>query len=377
MRLRIYRVGLLVLLLLLLIHISVPTVLDVAEKSSPYAELLENDYRFGDKIDKTAFEAFLFHIKYSDGYKVVFIGDSVVAGSTTSEPSFTIPAHFKRLAGEAFPDDRIRVYNLGIPGNRPSDIYFLYKKIKSSSEADLIIMNINYAFFSDKMLKETLVSRPDLYSDVMDEESAEQLGIDFSAAETFIRVNIAGKWNLYSMREELAFLMFGRNPRELLTEFRPRVLAEDAQQQTGEAEENEDYKNWKARRPFPEDRLTHWTEVFNTGRMDSANKGFWFLERLLNEAGNDGANAAVFLTPVNMDMVREYDLLRLGQNYNENMYTIESHVRNSGFPLFDYTNSVDTDYFHDLFHMGPDGNRRVAELLLEDLRDNISKGLGR
>lgn len=379
MRYTIYRTTIMVVAILLMLHFAMPYMLSYAREESSLSPLLEDNYKFGDKVEKTALEGFIYHIKMSKGYKVVFIGDSVVAGATVKNRGNTIPANFERLAAEAFPGEDIKVYNLGMPGNRYSDIYFTFKKLCESKAFDLIITNVNYAFFSDEMLNDKSIARPDLYRDVMEKESVHKLGLDYSFIEDGIRNDLINKWNIYGLREEMSFFLFGRNPREILTGIRPAKKDKEnnndplfLQQFDGK---DDPKTNWRQNAPFPEEQVEHWVQVFNIGKLDDQNRGYWFLEKFAEDVQKDKINAAAFFTPINAGMVEEFNLMKYGQNFDSNMETMRNVLDKSLMPVFDYTNSIDTEKFHDLFHMGVVGNKDLAKLLFNDLKNVIEKGL--
>jgi len=367
-----------VVIMMFLLHILAPVILSTAEEKSSFTPILEDNYKFGDKVDRTVLEGFIYHIKKSDGYKIVFIGDSVVAGATVNNRANTIPVNFKKLASEAFPQSKIRVYNLAMPGNRQSDIYFTFKKLYLSRAANLIITNVNYAFYSDEMLDDKTIARPDLFSDVMDKDSASVLGLEYSVIEDTIKNEIAQRWNLYRLREELSFYLFGMNPRELVTSIRPGKwnLKEINPILTVPANGEDDPDlSWKDKMPFPDDQVEHWIQVFNVGKLDEQNRGFWFLKKMAEEIKKNKINVAAFFTPVNTGMVKELNLMKYGEHYGYNMELMKKELEEADIPVFDYTDSVNTEKFHDLFHMGPNGNKQVAEMLFQDVKSIIEEGL--
>lgn len=395
MRLKQYRTGIMVLVIMLALNLFIPNIMPLADERSAFTPLLEENFKFGDKVDKVVLEGMINHIAKSDGYKIVFIGDSVVAGATVKDKSNTIPAQFGEEVRKRFPKESIRVYNLGMPGNRPTDIYFTMKKLQRSKAANLIIMNVNYAFFSDEMLKKDPIARPDLYTDLMDKNSSEKLGLKYSAVEGWLKKNVASKWSLYDMREEISFYLFGRNPREILTGFRPgntlNVIASllpgskagtqapggkrDAKAPDVKSVRDDPNLNWKKNRPFAADMIEHWVQVFNIEKMGLDNIGFWFLNKTAKDIDEQKINAVVFFTPVNSAMVEEYNLMKHGEHYYENMQKMKRLFTDRGIRTYTYTRSIHSDLFHDLFHMGPVGNKQLAGLILDDMDDMIAKGL--
>ncbi|HZK70035.1 MAG TPA: SGNH/GDSL hydrolase family protein, partial [Clostridia bacterium] len=218
-----YKVGILVLIMMVLIQITLPYFLSYTDEKSKYTKVFENNFRLGENVDSVVFDAFLYHIQKASGYKVVFIGDSVVEGATVKDNANTIPAYFKELTNHAFPGKNVLVYNLAIPGNRSSDIYYTYRKIYNTHAADLIIMNLNYAFYSDEMLKEALIARSELYKKEIMSDEAKVLGLKYAYLESDA-LKLVEQWHLYGMREELSYNIFGANPRQKLFEASKKLL---------------------------------------------------------------------------------------------------------------------------------------------------------
>lgn len=85
-------------------------------------------------------------IKKDEKKKIVFLGGSVLWGSTTKNPDDTIPAFFKKEVGD------VNVYNLALNAARPLDIFIINHLLKD--EADLFVVDMNYHFFQEEFNKD-------------------------------------------------------------------------------------------------------------------------------------------------------------------------------------------------------------------------------
>ncbi|MGE5328852.1 MAG: hypothetical protein ACM3KR_05030 [Deltaproteobacteria bacterium] len=383
MSLKRYRVGIMVIIFLFILDIMLPFILTYVSHHSSYGiksnEIFENNFRFGEKVDKLVLDAFVYHIKKQDGYKVVFIGDSVIAGAMVKSNSDTIPAFFQALASDKLSGKKIRVYNLAMPGNRPSDIYLTLKKLYASKAANLIIMDINYAFYSNELLKENTIARPDNFFDVMEYDSAVKLGLKASFTENWIKNNILNKWNLYNMREELSFYLFGNNPREELTSFdliNYKTIKEHPLYLPQVDLKNNPDKIWIQNKPFSVSKISHWKNAFDIKEMNESNISWWFLQRTNSIIKENNIRTAAFFTPVNSKLIEEYKLIPNINLYNNNYKIMKDSLNNSDIRCFDYTNSIKSDYFCDLFHMAAAGNKQLALTIFKDVEKIIREDIG-
>ena len=117
--------------------------------------------------DNEPFVRFRYHTSYQDvrsvletiaqdpRRKVVFLGGSVMWGSSTEDPSRTIPAAFRRH----LPPDTA-VYNLGMIGGRPLDSFLLAFLLQG--KVDLFVLDYNYQFGAP-VARERLLREPSTY----------------------------------------------------------------------------------------------------------------------------------------------------------------------------------------------------------------------
>jgi len=68
------------------------------------------------------------YVAKQKGYKIAVVGDSVVQGLNVPGRGQTITAHLKEeLLGSYLPE--ARVFNFGLPGGRPADLFMTVKKL--------------------------------------------------------------------------------------------------------------------------------------------------------------------------------------------------------------------------------------------------------
>jgi hypothetical protein len=368
-----YRVGIIVIILMLLLQIFTPGLLEYDDSTSKYSKLLDSDFRMNTSVDKTVLDAFIYHVKNEAGYKIVFVGDSVIQGATVHNNKNTIPAIFENLIQAQYPGKNIKVYNFSLQGNRSSDVYFTIKKLIENKAADMIISNINYAFYSAELLGSASIARPELFSDVMDSDSANRLGLKFSSVEHTISRRIISNWAPYASREEMSFFLFGSNPRKFLYDgvknFR-KTKAFDPNYKslaTPILYSSQIDKAWTHNKPFSKDKIKHWIEVFNVEKFDDNNSGYYFLKKTAQLAEDNHVKLITFFTPMNSKMIHELNLMQYGHNFQSNIHLIRLELANRKIPIYDYTNAIDSSEFNDLFHMITPGNRHTAGILFRDI----------
>ena len=86
-------------------------------------------------------------------------------------------------------------------------------------------------------------------------------------------------------------------------------------------------KPWWISKPFPEDKITHWVQVFNIEDLNDQNKGYWFLKKMNLEIKTSKIKTIAFLTPMNMEMIKEYNLMKFGSKFNSNIMKIKMNFK--------------------------------------------------
>ncbi len=367
----------------------------------------DNNFRFEDgaHVKGDVLDLYVDYAAKQKGYKIAVVGDSVVQGANVPGREQTVTAHLEEaLRGSYLPG--ARVFNFGLPGGRPADLFMAVKRLHEAGAAQLFVINISYPFFSDEMsanpllyhkvwrpmLTEEQVSELKLSVDEPAEAEMEQPVEDDSVgagsievdgdseAERFFQKKVAECWAVYRFRQEINRFIFGGRPAEKGKEFFDSVVLGrapaaagpvkkvQAQQPLPEKDKPENKYNVWYSFAWSEQDLGHLRRVFNVTGWDNVNTKYYLeLCRYLEE--ND-IPAVVFMSPVNHALLQQYRLLDY-DSYGTNTSFIEQVALQSGLPFFDYQEAVHPDLFHDSLHMLDDGNAAVAGLLSRDLQPII------
>lgn len=362
----------------------------------------DNNFRFEDgaHVKSEVLDLYVEYIAGQKGYKIAVIGDSVVQGAGVPERDQTITAHLQdELRGSYLPG--ARVFNLGLPGGRPADLFMTVKKLHEAGAVQLVIVNISYPFFSDEMARTPLlyfkVWAPFLTEEekkelkVPAEKQAEQEGPAGQPepggsmdAENFLQGKIASYWSVYRFRQELNRFLFGGQPSVMARVYFDLAFkgVTPAQEQPAEPDEEEPlsekdrpenkYKVWQSF-SWSERDLEHLAKVFN---VTNKNENFKYYQKICRYLEENKIPAVIFMSPVNHSLLRKYQLINY-DSYRVNTGLIGQVARQSNITFFNYQESVSPDLFHDSMHMLDGGNAATAKLLSRDLQPFIQGALGK
>lgn len=359
----------------------------------------DSKFRFEDgaHVKNEVLDLYVEYIKEQKGYKIAVIGDSVVQGAGVPERSQTIPAYLQEeLRGSYLPG--ARVFNLGLPGGRPADLFMTLKKLHEAGAVQLVVVNISYPFFSDEMSRTPLLYFK-VWSSLLTEEEKKELKVPATKQaeqeapagtaesggdtepEKFFQEKIASYWYVYRFRQELNRFLFGDRPSVVAKTYfdhtfkgvTPAVEPLEPPAEPGEEEplsekdkpENK-YKVWHSF-PWSKGDLEHLAKVFN---VTNNNENFQYYEKLCRYLEENNMTAAIFMSPVNHSLLKNHQLMNY-DSYRVNTDLIGQVARQSNLTFLNYQDSVSPDLFHDSMHMLDAGNATTAGLLSRDLRPLI------
>ncbi len=368
----------------------------------------DQNFRFEDgaHVKSDILDLYVEYVAGQGGYKIAVVGDSVVQGAGVAERGQTITAYLQdELRGGYL--KKARVFNFGLPGGRPADLYMTVKKLHEAGAAQMVVVNISYPFFSYEMTKTPLlyfkvwspglsenekkelkvpagVSPPPL-AQTADVGAAGALGPQTAPGEAEpadsdlekdIQKTISRYWAVYRFRQELNRYLFGGPPAVRARAYLDLVLhgvALDAAQPAEEFPEEEPlsekdkpenkYKIWTGF-PWSDADRQHLKNVFNISEKDNVN--FKYYRLLCRYLAENDIPAVIFLSPVNHGLMRQYGLLDYG-SYSANTADIKQVADDSGILFLDYQDAVPPDLFHDSLHLLDGGNALTAGLLRRDL----------
>lgn len=360
----------------------------------------DNNFRFedGSQVKSDVLDLYVEYVAGQGGYKIAVIGDSVVQGAGVAGREQTITAHLQdELRGSYLKP--ARVFNFGLPGGRPADLFMTVKKLHEANAAQMVVVNISYPFFSAEMTKTPLlyfkVWSPGLSEDEKKElkvpagttdpplSQATPAGADSAGSdiEKNMQKSISRCWSVYRFRQELNRYLFGGQPTVWAKAYLDLALngiAPAVEQPPGEPEEEEEllsekdkpenkYKAWYSF-PWSDQDRVHLKNVFNITEKDNIN--FKYYRELCRYLKENNIPAVIFMSPVNHGLLRQYKLLDYG-SYGSNTAIIKQVADGSGIVFLDYQETVSPDLFHDSMHMLDGGNAVAASLLCRDLRPLI------
>lgn len=353
----------------------------------------DNHFRFTDgaHVNGEILDLYVEYITGQKGYKIAVIGDSVVQGAGVPERDRTITAYLQdELRGSYLKE--ARVFNFGLPGGRPADLFMAVKKLHEAGAAQLVIVNISYPFFSDEMAQIPILydkvwypcltgeekEELNVYSAEPEEEEVPEAGSS-PEIEDMIRKKVSECWSVYRFRQELNRFLFGGQPpvrgkecfdyalygtepgaEQPLKSGREKPLSEK------DKPENK-YKVWNSF-PWSDQDLAHLKKVFNVAGWNNIN--FKYYLEICRHLEENKIPALIFISPVNHALLQRYNLIDY-DSYRENTVVIMQAASRSGIPFLNYQEAVSPELFHDSMHMLDGGNAVTAKLLSRDLQPLI------
>ncbi len=356
----------------------------------------DNNFRFEDgaHVKSDVLDLYMEYVAGQGGYKIAVVGDSVIQGAGVAEREQTITAHLQEeLRGSYLKP--ARVFNFGLPGGRPADLYMTVKRLHEAGAAQMIVVNISYPFFSFEMTKTPLLYFK-VWSPGLSAEEKKELKVPAGATaspnlqttageadatdsdlEKDIQKTVSRYWAVYRFRQELNRYLFGGSPAvrgKAYLDLALHGIAPDAAQPAEEFPEEEPlsekdkpenkYKVWTGF-PWSDQDREHLKSVFSVTENDNVN--FKYYRMLCRYLAENNIPAVIFMSPVNHGLLQRYGLLDYG-SYIDNTALIKQVADDSGIPFLDYQEAVSPDLFHDSMHMLDGGNALTAGLLRRDLR---------
>ncbi|MCL6634837.1 MAG: SGNH/GDSL hydrolase family protein [Peptococcaceae bacterium] len=308
-------------------------------------------------------------VEKSSGYKVVMLGDSVIHGNAVESSCETLPAHVARELQESLPGREIRVFNLGMAGAAPAEVYFLISALAGAG-VDLFIYNINLGWFARESVLDhrSLLklkggpSGPGLQGPGSGPEEKPATPV-----EEWLAGHVFSRWKLYRYRVLLNCWLFGKPLREKLAAAQedPRLLlpfAEDRLPGVLEMRAPWRQKNWDGKLDPAGGRLGSLS-------LDSSNRQWLFYRLMIEQIGQRKLSAVFFITPRNYELLDRHDMVDR-PSYAKNLSAVAEAARSAGITVLDYDSALPADCFSDTVHPLPEGNRILAQKIVRDLIAN-------
>ncbi|MGB8955901.1 MAG: SGNH/GDSL hydrolase family protein [Tumebacillaceae bacterium] len=278
--------------------------------------------------------------------RVITVGDSIVNGGGVGSSEDTI-ANYLQQGLNNVNLQNYHVYNLGLSGAAPADVFFLVKALDLKPQ-DIVVydLNLNHYFIMQKLVF------PQITAELADKHHNGQplydfFGIQKDKLEDRLQLFVSDYWKLYAYRG-LVHEMYN----EKVKGNKPLSMAEEV-----------NLNPWT---------MTDWTER----TKDSVKRGhsayvaddpaLVITRDLIQETRQRGANILLFGIPMNQEMVKRYNMVDW-EGYHAGMKHLQEDVEKEGARYVDYSQLVPSPYFTDSLHPMAKGNEIIAQQLVKDL----------
>lgn len=291
-----------------------------------------------------------------DGFKVIFLGDSVVHGGGVPREDQTIPSYVAHHLQSLMPERELTVHCFSLPGCTPADTLNILQFIVDT-QPDLVIYDVNIGWFGSEKVMEhprlAELSRPTDPKGPKIADSTKEIGLEQQLQDL-----VADHWALYRYRILLNYLWFGEPLREKLV---LKVGEEETEKNLTSPEE--------AFKPWYEKDLSVLQET--KGKLgycvlNDSNQHWVSYRKLIKVLEERQIKSTFFMVPRNKTLYNKYELLD-ERVLAEQQDKLASVARQSGITVFDYTYGVADRYFTDSVHLTAEGNQLLARTLTWDL----------
>lgn len=293
------------------------------------------------------------HMKQSNGYNVIFVGDSTTYGRS-SKARETIPFYFEQELRHRFPDKKINVFNCAYNGFTFMENYFMLTYL-SDLDIDLIIYGIPYFRFYDQDLPSSYT--PPILSTSASYDEINKLGVTVVNPETDqASLLIAQYWALYRNKSDITAALLGGSLTEKLQTLNNYFYDPIAYQKTQLINQYRYHPWFKSK--FPP------LEKIKTININANNPQVKVYKLLLNRMQDTGVPAVLYASPINFAMLESYGLGIVKESDIDKIRSISE----PGINIFlDYSQAVPNKYFQDTIHLLAPGNKIVAEKLSHEI----------
>lgn len=291
-----------------------------------------------------------------EGFKVVFLGDSVIHGGGVPREDQTIPSYLAHHLGSLLPGQDLAVHTFSLPGCTPADTLNILQFIVDT-QPDLVIYDVNIGWFGS----EKVMEHPRLAE--LGELGADRAPrVARSSRETGWEQRISGfaadHWALYRYRILLNYLWFGEPLKEKLV---LKVGKEEAGERLTSPEEI--YRPWYEK-DFSALKKTRGKLGYFA--LDESNQHWVSYRQLVQVLADNQIQTAFFMVPRNKTLYQRYDLLD-EKVLAGKQAQLAAVAQRSGIKVFDYTYAVSDRCFTDSVHLTAEGNQAVGRALTWDL----------
>ncbi len=254
----------------------------------------------------------------SDGFNIVFLGDSIVYGDGTREEVETIPALLKDKLSRAETGQVINVFNFTLPSAGPADVYLITREL-AKAKVDLFIYDLNVGWLE----REVTLEHPVLLN------LSENKYLDPADFHVYnLDQVLVNSYNIYEEDENLT---------DLATPWTD--------------------KNW--------DGVLNPVENGKFGRLHPEWSEQWrYVQKLVALLQENNINPLFFTNPRNFELLEKYDDIDFAAYYSS-LQDIFNYFESLGVTIINLDYTVPSEYFSDVVHLLPGGEESVSDKLYE------------
>lgn len=296
------------------IEIEVPVVFD-PEGKTKYIDISDGQRLLSD--DPAEIMERIERLNESDGFNIVFLGDSIVYGDGTLDERRTIPALLKKKLSLVKTDQSINVFNFTLPSAGPADVYLIAREL-ANSKIDLCIYDLNVGWLDRPETLEHPVLLNLEANKELDKAEYHVYNMDLVEANAY---------NIYELDYNL---------KDLATPWYE--------------------KNW--------DGVFYTEEGSQFGRMRPEWSEQWiYTQKIVTLLREKNIKALFFTIPRNFKLLEEYSFIDYPA-YFAVQKDIFNYLESEGVKVINLDYAVTYDYFADVVHLLPEGEEIVANKLL-------------
>ena len=364
-------------LTLLAVLVAIDAALGVATPTPDYSD----DWRMPRTLPTSELAPF---IRYVDGVQasgdegpvIAFVGASPTWGDAVRNPHKTVPAGYRREAERS--GTPLNAFNLACNGQLLGDEYFVARRVASNS--DVIFVQLTYHGFNRQWRDGASRRYPelaDLLGVPVDEQLAESLGCSPSP-----RVDLTGdverwiqsRWRLYGQRDRIWARALGSRPGPALFTGWQRLVMPEFAGEVDSSPSNQPFDSLE-----PDAQMLVIDEFASAGdyRFDPRDSEVRVLERLASDLQQGGKRAVFYLSPLNVEALRSFDLYD-EKRYRQNVDPLRRIVETRGHRFIDLNDerAIPSAAFADVNHTTEAGSRLVAERLWAATKDLVAASGG-
>lgn len=309
-------------------------------------------------------------IRKSSGYKIVYLGDSVVYGSSVP-PWETAPFYLEQELRRRFPQKNIQVFNYGYKGYGISENFLMLNTLRGAG-VDMIIYGITYGWFNRKPVIEYPTAGR-VNPEIFQKTRAARLGMNMSPLDEHPfnrRLNefLTGHWALYRNRSTLAAKFLNKSLSEKIFDYK-LSLYDPITLQKQQIYWRDISRPWYQKNLGAEFAKT--SGKIGWINLSDRNPQMGFYRLIMDLAKSEGVTPLFYVTPLNIEMLNRFNKFD-HPLWDNNLAALKKNSRPEETNYVDFSEDLSGEYFADSVHLLAPGNKLLAGKIAAEI---TAKGL--